>query len=81
MCDDPIVAGVRRVREELSARFGFDVQAIFADLRSRQASLGPRLVSRKQRAEPAGPVTTAQGQRTTGDGQPTAGHGQVTRDR
>ena len=41
---DPIVADVRRHREELSAKFEFDVAAIFADLRKRQGTLGDRLV-------------------------------------
>ena len=50
MWDDPIVAEVRRTREQLSERFGFDVKAIFDDLRSRQATLGNRLVSRKKQA-------------------------------
>jgi hypothetical protein len=52
MWEDPIVAEVRRIREQLSERFDYDVKAIFADLRKRQAALGPRLVSRKKRAEP-----------------------------
>jgi hypothetical protein len=51
MWEDPIVSEVRRNREELAARFGFDVKAIFDDLRARQAVLGNRLVSRKRRAE------------------------------
>lgn len=51
MWEDPIVADVRRAREELSARFDFDVKAIFADIRHRQTALGKRLVSRKRRAE------------------------------
>ncbi len=51
MWEDPIVADVRRAREELSARFNFDVKAIFADLRSRQGALGGRLVSRKKPGE------------------------------
>jgi hypothetical protein len=46
MWEDPIVAEVRRVREQLAARFNFDVNAIFADIQKRQAALGPRLVSR-----------------------------------
>lgn len=54
MWEDPIVSDVRRVREELAARFDFDVKAIFADIRQRQTLLGERLVSRKERAEPAG---------------------------
>ena len=51
MWEDQIVADVRRVREELSAQFDFDVKAIFADLRNRQAALGGRLVSREKPAE------------------------------
>jgi hypothetical protein len=41
--EDPIVADVRRTREALSAKFDFDVSAIFADLRARQSSAGDRL--------------------------------------
>jgi hypothetical protein len=52
MWEDPIVSDVRRVREELASRFHFDVKAIFADLRARQAVLGERLVSRKERTQP-----------------------------
>ena len=44
MWEDPIVAEVRRTREELSAKFGFDLKAIFTDIRDRQAALGERLV-------------------------------------
>jgi len=51
MWEDPIVTEVRRVREELAARFNFDVKAIFADMRNRQAALGKRLVSRKRGTE------------------------------
>ena len=51
MWEDPIVSEVRRVREELAARFDFEVKAIFDDLRSRQSVLGGRLVSRKDRAD------------------------------
>lgn len=42
--EDPIVADVRRTREELAAKFEFDVAAIFADLRTRQDCAGKRLV-------------------------------------
>ena len=55
---DPIVAEVHRTRQKLAAEFNFDVKAIFADLRKRQASLGGRLVPQKKRAEP-----TAEGDR------------------
>jgi hypothetical protein len=39
--DDPVVAEVRRVREELAARFNYDLRAIFEDAR-RRAALGER---------------------------------------
>ncbi len=44
MPEDPIVAETHRTREALAAEFGFDVKAIFADLRKRQVTLGERLV-------------------------------------
>ena len=54
--EDPIVADVRRIREQLSAKLNFDVAAIFADIRSRQASAGDRLVHPPghRQAEPSG---------------------------
>jgi hypothetical protein len=45
MWQDPIVAEVHRTRRELAEKFGFDIQAIVADIRKRQAALGSRLVS------------------------------------
>ena len=48
MNEDPIVASVRKVREELAAGFNYDVHAIFADLRRREAELGDRLVRQSQ---------------------------------
>ena len=53
MNDDPIVAFVRKVREELAAAFDYDVHAIFADLRRREADLGDRLVRQTQRPNQA----------------------------
>jgi hypothetical protein len=53
MWEDPIVAEVHRTREELAAKFNFDVKAIVADIRERQAALGSRLVSLAKPAEPA----------------------------
>ena len=48
---DPIIAEIRAVREAHAARFNYDVDAIFKDLRARQATSGrtyvrlpPRLV-------------------------------------
>jgi hypothetical protein len=59
MWEDPIVVDVLRTREKLAAEFGFDVKAIFADLRKRQVALGGRLVAQKKRAEPTGEVDRA----------------------
>ena len=66
MWEDPIVADVRRIREELSARFDFDVTAILDDIRARQTALGSRLVRSKRtpEAKPAEPA----------DGRPGALH-------
>ena len=52
MWEDPIVEEVHRTREKLAAEYGFDIKAIFADLRKRQVALGGRLVPQKKRAEP-----------------------------
>ena len=48
MWEDPVVAEVRRVREQLSAKFGFDVKAIFADVERRQVEAGAGLVRQKK---------------------------------
>ena len=56
MWEDPIVADVHRTREELAAKYNFDIKAIFADLRKRQVALGGRLVPQKPRAEPTAEV-------------------------
>ncbi len=46
--EDPIVADVRRARENLAANFDLDVSEILADLRARQSSVGDRLVRAKR---------------------------------
>ena len=56
MWEDPIVADIHRTREKLAAEHGFDLKAIFADLRKRQAALGARLLPQKKRAEPTAEV-------------------------
>ena len=45
MTDDPIVAEVRRIREEHAARFGHDLDAIFQDIQERQRTSGRTYVS------------------------------------
>jgi hypothetical protein len=44
MNDDPIVAEVRRIRDQLAARFNYDVEAFFADIRIREVEHGERLI-------------------------------------
>jgi hypothetical protein len=51
MWEDPIVEEVHRIREKLAAEYNFDVKAIFADLRKRQAALGGRLVLQQRTAD------------------------------
>ncbi len=41
MKDDPIVAEVRRVRDQLARKFNYDIHAIFEDLRRRQGRTAP----------------------------------------
>lgn len=48
MWEDPIVAEVHRTREKLAAKHNYDIAAFFADVRRRQAALGPRLVRPKK---------------------------------
>ena len=52
MHDDPIVASVRKIRDELAAAFDYDVHAVFADLRRREAGLGDRLVRQSETQRP-----------------------------
>ena len=47
MWEDPIVQEVREIRKELSARFNFDVHAIFEDLRKKQTARGSKLMRNK----------------------------------
>jgi hypothetical protein len=52
MADDPIVAEVRRFREQRAARFGYDPRAIARDVRKRERKHGARLVSRAVKPAP-----------------------------
>jgi hypothetical protein len=42
---DPIVAEVRRVREQLAAEFNYDLRAIFKEMRRRQNAAGRKHAS------------------------------------
>jgi hypothetical protein len=45
MSEDPIVAEVRRVREEHAAKFGYDLDAIFRDIKEQERKSGCTLVT------------------------------------
>jgi hypothetical protein len=42
---DPIVAEVRRTREKLAARFGYNLDAIVRDVRKRERTSGHKVVN------------------------------------
>jgi hypothetical protein len=44
MKDDPIVEEVRRVRDEHAARFNYDLNAIYRDLKEHERTSGRRYV-------------------------------------
>jgi hypothetical protein len=60
MTDEPIVQEVRRIREEYAARFKYDLQAIFADLKRSEAV-------RDQRQAPGGAGAFDSGHSETGE--------------
>jgi hypothetical protein len=45
MTDDPIVAEVRKARDEYAKRFNYDLDAICDDLQQRQVQAGRKVVS------------------------------------
>ena len=45
MWADPIVEEVRKIREEHAARFGYDFQAIYNDLKETEKQSGRKIVS------------------------------------
>ena len=47
---DEIVEEVRKVREEHAAKFDYDISAICADIRRKQAKEGRRIVSNRKNA-------------------------------
>ena len=51
---DPIVEEIRRIRQEHAKRFGYDLDAIFEDLREKERKSRRKIVSRKPR--PVRPV-------------------------
>ena len=63
--NDPIVDEVRRVRDAHAARFNYDLDAIFRDIKEREKSSGHKFISGvarpaapNQSLQPATPATT-----------------------
>jgi hypothetical protein len=52
MYDDPIVAEIRKLRDEYARRFGYDLEAICRDLREQQER-GDRRIVRRQPNRPS----------------------------
>jgi hypothetical protein len=59
--DDPIVAEVRKIRQEHAAKFNYDIRAIAEDARSREGKDGRPVVTLSPRLRSA-----AKGGRSTG---------------
>ena len=64
MMNDPIVHEVRRLRYEHAARFNYDLDAIFRDIKEQEKQSGRKLVSFAPRSvgpntPPAGPAPAA----------------------
>jgi hypothetical protein len=56
MSSDPVVAEIRSVREQIAARFGYNIRAIGEDARKRDAA-DPEVIRRPPRR----PAVTARG--------------------
>lgn len=51
---DPIVAEVRKVKERLAAKFNYDIDAMFRDLRAQEKTSGHRYVDLSKPRRKAG---------------------------
>ena len=67
MKNDPIVAEVRAIRDELAAQCGYDIKEIFRKLREQQAKSGLKYVCYPaRRVAPAEDVRAPNADRKTG---------------
>jgi hypothetical protein len=57
MWDDPIVEEVRKAREEHAARFDYDLERIFQDLKEREQQSGRKVVSLPPRRPVSSPAS------------------------
>lgn len=70
---DPIVAEVRRVRDEHARRFNYDIHAICEDIRKAEAACGHPLVRFRPRKLVKGPHSSARSEAHE-SGTKAAGH-------
>jgi hypothetical protein len=49
MCEDPIVAEVRKHRQARAAKFKYDIRAMIEDARKREKKSGHKIVSPRRR--------------------------------
>jgi hypothetical protein len=54
MIDDPIVEEIRNIRDQLSKKFNYDIEAIFRDAQKRQTLSKRKVVTRKPRKPKSG---------------------------
>ena len=59
MKEDPIVAEIRKIREERASSFGFDIQKIVEDAQRRQSLSHRKIVSFKKEPKAARPSGVA----------------------
>jgi hypothetical protein len=52
MMDDPIVAEVRRARDEYARKFNYDLWAIYEDLKRREKGADRPVVNRSPKIQP-----------------------------
>ena len=57
--ESPIVLEVRKVKERLAAKFNYDIDAMFRDLREREKTSGHRCVDLSKPRRKAGVKKTA----------------------
>lgn len=61
MGEDEIIREVRAIREAYAERFGFDIQALFADAKAREGQGGRRVVRLEPRLLEPGVGRTSEG--------------------
>jgi len=50
MRDDPVIKGIHKVRNKYAEKFGFDLDAMFADLRIKEKESGRYRVVRRPKS-------------------------------